>query len=105
VSWPADSPCDRTSLATRCPDNVARRIDSGYLEYLFAVVLTIAILVGIKVIGALLVEALVVVPAAAARNLARSTRGYLAWSVVTALGTGVTGWVGAIRALRASTIL
>ena len=41
-------------------------------------VLTVAILVGIKVIGALLVEALVVVPAAAARNIARSTRSYLA---------------------------
>src|SRR3954468_3227850 len=70
------------------PLAAARRIQSGYLEYLFAVVLTVAILVGIKVIGALLVEALVVVPAAAARNVARSTRGYLFWSVVAALMAG-----------------
>ena len=40
--------------------------------------LTAAIVVSLKVIGALLVEAMVVVPAAAARNLARTTRGYLA---------------------------
>jgi zinc transport system permease protein len=55
------------------------------------VLLTLAIVVSLKVIGALLVEALVVVPAAAARNLARSTRGYLAFSVASALVTGAAG--------------
>jgi zinc transport system permease protein len=69
----------------------ARGIDSGFLEYLFAVVLTIAILVSLKVIGALLVEALVVVPAAASRNIARGTRAYLVWSVVVALLAGAGG--------------
>jgi len=34
---------------------------------------------------------MVVVPAAAARNLARSTRGYLAWSVVVAAVAGLGG--------------
>jgi hypothetical protein len=42
-------------------------------------------------IGALLVEAMVVVPAAAARNLARSARSYLVLSVATALGAGIAG--------------
>jgi zinc transport system permease protein len=69
----------------------ARGINSGYLEYLFAVVLTIAILVGLKMIGALLVEALVVVPAAAARNVARGTRAYLVWSVTIAFVAGAGG--------------
>jgi zinc transport system permease protein len=69
----------------------AAGVRTGLYEYLFVVLLTLAIVVSLKIIGALLVEALVVVPAAAARNLARSTRGYLAWSVGTALGTGVTG--------------
>lgn len=73
------------------PLAAARRIDSAFLEYLFAVVLTVAILVGIKVIGALLVEALVVVPAAAARNLARNTRSYLIWSIVVAFLAGAGG--------------
>ena len=53
----------------------------AFLEYLFAVVLTLSIVVSLKVIGALLVEALVVVPAAAARNLAGSARGYFLWSI------------------------
>src|SRR6185437_10983206 len=51
-------------------------VDTALYEYLFVVLLTLAI---------------VVVPAAAARNLARSTRGYVAWSVASALATGVAG--------------
>ncbi|HTQ80483.1 MAG TPA: metal ABC transporter permease, partial [Thermoanaerobaculia bacterium] len=66
-------------------------VDSAYVEYLFAVLLTIAIVVSLKVIGALLVEALVVVPAAAARNLAQSARGYLLWSVLVAFLAGAGG--------------
>jgi len=66
-------------------------VDSAYVEYLFAVLLTVAIVVSLKVIGALLVEALVVVPAAAARNLARSTRAYLLWSVCIAFLAGAGG--------------
>ena len=55
--------------------------DSAFLEYFFALLLTLSIVVSLKIIGALLVEALVVVPAAAARNVARGTRSYLIWSV------------------------
>ncbi len=77
----------------------ARGIDSAFLEYLFAVVLTIAILISLKVIGALLVEALVVVPAAAARNVARGTRAYLIWSIVVALAAGIGGLAISTRLL------
>lgn len=77
----------------------ARGIDSAFLEYGFAVVLTIAILVSLKMIGALLVEALVVVPAAAARNIARGTRAYLAWSVVVAFIAGAGGLAISTRLL------
>ena len=73
------------------PLAAARGINSAFLEYGFAIVLTIAILVSLKMIGALLVEALVIVPAAAARNLAGGTRGYLVWSVCVALAAGAGG--------------
>ena len=65
--------------------------DSAFLEYFFAILLTVAIVVSLKIIGALLVEALVVVPAAAARNVARSTRSYLLWSVAIAFLAGAGG--------------
>jgi zinc transport system permease protein len=65
--------------------------NSVFLEYFFAVLLTLSIVVSLKIIGALLVEALVVVPAAAARNVARGTRSYLAWSVGVAFFAGAGG--------------
>ena len=61
------------------------------LDYVFVVLLTISIVVSLKVIGALLVEALVVVPAAAGRNLARGMRSHLAWSIACALVAGFGG--------------
>jgi zinc transport system permease protein len=65
--------------------------DPAYLEYFFALLLTLSIVVSLKIIGALLVEALVVVPAAAARNVARGTRAYLVWSVAIAFLAGAGG--------------
>jgi zinc transport system permease protein len=65
--------------------------DSRFLDYFFAFLLALSIVVSLKIIGALLVEALVVVPAAASRNVARSARGYLAWSVVVAFVAGAGG--------------
>ena len=65
--------------------------ESAFLEYFFAIILTLSIVVSLKVIGALLVEALVVVPAAAARNVARSARTYLVWSVLVAFFAGAGG--------------
>jgi zinc transport system permease protein len=66
-------------------------VPSALIEYVFVLLLTAAIVVSLKVIGALLVEAMVVVPAAAARNLARTTRAYFALSIATAFTAGVGG--------------
>jgi len=66
-------------------------VSSAFVDYLFIMLLTAAIVVSLKVIGALLVEAMVVVPAAAARNLARNTRSYLGASIAIALVAGVAG--------------
>jgi zinc transport system permease protein len=76
-----------------------RGINSAYLDYGFALVLTIAILVSLKVIGALLVEALIIVPAAAARNIAGGTRSYFFWSVAIALAAGAGGLLLSTRLL------
>jgi zinc transport system permease protein len=69
----------------------ARGVNTALVDYGFVVLLTIAITLSLKVIGALLVEAMVVVPAAAARNLARDVRGYLGWSVAIAAIAGLAG--------------
>jgi zinc transport system permease protein len=66
-------------------------VRSTFIDYVFVVLLTATIVVSIKIIGALLIEAMVVVPAAAARNLSRTTRAYLVQSIATALVAGVGG--------------
>ena len=65
--------------------------EPAYLEYFFALLLTLSIVVSLKIIGALLVEALVVVPAAAARNVAHGARSYLVWSMAIAFAAGAGG--------------
>jgi zinc transport system permease protein len=66
-------------------------VRTAFLEYLFVTLLTAAIVVSLKIIGALLVEAMVIVPAAAARNVARGTRSYLLLSIAAAFVAGVGG--------------
>ena len=66
-------------------------VATGLIDYVFVLLLTAAIVLSLKVIGALLIEAMVVVPAAAARNLARTTRAYLVLSILTALAAGIGG--------------
>lgn len=62
-----------------------------FLEYVFVVLLTLAIVASLKIIGAFLVATLVVIPAAGAKNLARSMKGYLGWSVAIAVVGSVGG--------------
>lgn len=51
------------------------------LEYVFVLLLTILTVACVKIIGAVLVEALLLIPAAAARNVNRSIRGFVFWSI------------------------
>lgn len=69
----------------------AARVPDARDEYLFVVLLTVAIVLCVKVMGALMVEAMLVVPAAAARNGAKSVAGVFAGSVLVALVAGVGG--------------
>ena len=52
------------------------------LEYVFVVLVTILTVACVKIVGAVLVEALLLIPAAAARNLNRSIRGFVWWSII-----------------------
>ena len=51
------------------------------LEYVFVLLVTILTVACVKIVGAVLVEALLLIPAAAARNLNRSIRGFVLWSI------------------------
>jgi zinc transport system permease protein len=59
----------------------ARGVRVLVLEYVFIILVTVLTVACVKIIGAVLVEALLLIPAAAARNLATSVRGFVAWSI------------------------
>lgn len=62
----------------------ARGVQVRLLEYVFVVLVTIVTVACLKIVGAVLVEALLLIPAAAARNLSRTLGGFVAGSVVIA---------------------
>ena len=60
----------------------ARGVPVRTLDYVFVVMITLVTVACVKVIGAVLVEALLLIPAAAARNIARSIGQFVLYSVV-----------------------
>jgi zinc transport system permease protein len=69
----------------------------GALNTLLAVLVAVTIVAAMRVVGLLLVAALMVLPVASGQLLARSQRGILAWSV----GIGVVSAVAGLAAARA----
>lgn len=59
-----------------------RGVKVNILEYVFVLLITILTVACVKIVGAVLVEALLLIPAAAARNLNNSLRGFVLWSVI-----------------------
>jgi zinc transport system permease protein len=78
-------------LAVSRPLAQARGINVARYEYLLIVVLGLVVAVGVRAVGLLLVNALLIVPAATSRNLARSVAGMFWGSVACSLLAGLTG--------------
>ncbi|MCL2844636.1 MAG: metal ABC transporter permease [Chitinivibrionia bacterium] len=60
-------------------------------DYVFVVLIALITVASVKIVGAILVEALLIIPAAAARNISRSLKSFVAWSVVFATISALTG--------------
>ena len=61
------------------------------MEYIFVLMITIITVACVKIIGAVLVEALLLIPAAAARNLNKSLGGFVLWSMIFSLSSCLLG--------------
>lgn len=70
-----------------------KNIRVGRINRLFAVVLAVIVTISIKWVGMLIINSLLVLPAAAARNLARNSASYHGLSVGISLFSGVTGLI------------
>ena len=68
-------------------------ISAGWLENLFAVLTALIVMVSIKWIGILIINALLILPAAAAKNISENTREYHFFSILFSAFSGVMGLV------------
>jgi zinc transport system permease protein len=69
----------------------SRGLSPGRIQTAFALLLAVTVSASLQWIGILVIQAMVILPAAAARNLARSTAACLWGSVAIGLGSGVAG--------------
>ena len=71
----------------------SRGIRSRLTEYGFTILVAVAVMVSIRWVGVMLINSLLILPAAASRNVARNAAAYLRLSVLIALVCGVAGLV------------
>lgn len=93
--------------------SASRGIKNALTENIFVVILAVAVMLSIKQIGILTINSLLILPAAAARNVSSNSRQYLVLSTVISLFCGIAGLVisfyagtaaGATMVLIAATI-
>ncbi len=83
---------NRAMLASfHAPLAQARKLPVQWLDYVFVMLVTIVTVAAVKIIGAMLVGALLVIPAASARLLARSMRSFFWLTVIFATACTLTG--------------
>ncbi len=71
----------------------SRRVKTLLIETSFTVLLAIVVMVSIRLIGVLIINSLLVLPAAASRNIARNMSSYTAWAVLISVASGIAGLI------------
>ena len=77
---------------------IVRGVNVKLIEYIFIVIVTVITIASVKIIGSILVEALLLIPAAAAKNLSKSIKSFVSYSVIFALISCLLGvYINTIR--------
>ncbi len=69
----------------------AHRVRVAAYQYVFALLLSLIVILSVWAVGVLLVTALLIVPAAAARNMARNAGGMVWWALFVSIVSAVAG--------------
>ncbi len=72
---------------------LSRRVPVRLSRYLFIILLALMVNLSQQIVGTLLINGLLIVPAAAAANVANNLRQMFWWSIVLAVATGGVGYV------------
>lgn len=85
---------NRLLLASMNPSLArSRGINVRLYEYLFAMMMAVIVTISIQWVGILIISSLLILPAAASRNIANNMRQYHVYSVLIALISGVSGLI------------
>jgi zinc transport system permease protein len=71
----------------------AHRVRVAAHQYIFAGLLSLIVMLAVQAVGVLLVTALLIVPAAAARNVARSAGAMFWWAMLVGLSSAIIGLI------------
>ena len=70
-----------------------KKIHVKFVSRLFSVIVAVIVTISIKWVGILIINSLLVLPAASARNVAGSSRGYIGYSVLFSMIAGISGLI------------
>ena len=71
----------------------SRGVRSRMTEYAFTILVAVSVMMSIRWVGVMLINSLLILPAAASRNVARSAAHYLRLSVIISMVCGVAGLI------------
>lgn len=71
----------------------SRGVRARQVEYGFVILVAITVMLSIRWVGVMLINSLLILPAAASRNVARNAAGYIRMSVLFSIFSGVAGLV------------
>jgi zinc transport system permease protein len=71
----------------------SRRVNTFLVETSFTILLALVVIISIRLVGILIINSLLILPAAAARNLARNVHTYTAWAVIISILSGIAGLI------------
>jgi len=71
----------------------SRRVNTFLVETSFTILLALVVIVSIRLVGILIINSLLILPAAASRNIARNFHTYTAWTVIISVFSGITGLI------------
>ena len=72
----------------------SRRVNADVLKLVFILILAVVVMISIKWVGILLINSLLILPAATARNISKNIRQYTVLSVVFSLVSCLIGLIG-----------
>ena len=71
----------------------SRTVNTFLIETSFTILLALVVMVSIRLVGILIINSLLVLPAASSRNMSRNVQAYTSWAVIISIFSGITGLI------------